>query len=63
MTLTERHQWAYGFAALLTTVAYVVRLGVHPFSITNSLYLAFALAAVFGVVVKTVLYGHRSQEN
>lgn len=142
MTLTERYQWAYGAAALLTTVAYVVwlavelthaaaadidyvrpllitllasflihsfgrgaakgttatedavaderdreitqrgdaltfyvfsglaaiplvlgMLGAHPFWITNALYLAFALAAVFGVVVKTVLYGHRSQEN
>lgn len=141
MTLTERYQWAYGIAALLTTAAYVVWLGIQlthtaaadidyvrpllitllasfvvhslgrgaakgatsaddavaderdrevtqrgdaltfyvfsalaavplalgmmgldPFWITNSLYLAFAVAAVFGVAVKTALYGHRLQE-
>ncbi len=141
MTLTERYQWAYGSAALLTTLVYVVWLGVqlthttaadiqyvkpllltllasfvvhsfgrgaakgstaaadavvderdreitqradaltfyvfsglaavplvlgllgtHPFWITNTLYLAFATAAVFGVVVKTALYRHRSRE-
>lgn len=141
MTLTERYQWAYGSAALLTTLVYVVWLGVQlthttatdiqyvkpllltllasfvihsfgrgaakgntaaadavvderdreitqradaltfyvfsglaavplvlglmgtdPFWITNTLYLAFATAAVFGVVVKTALYRHRSRE-
>lgn len=136
MTFEQRNQWAYGIAALLTTVAYVIWLGIqlsttaaedidyatallwtlgasflihaigggmargqgrkqdlvrddrdravnqwgdaqsfyvfsglaaiplilgllgaHAFWITNTLFIAFALAAVFGVIAKSIRYG------
>ena len=142
MTLTERYQWAYGTAVILTTAAYAVWLAIQlgeqpaaeieytrallitllasfvihsfargsargglrkedaitddrdraitqrgdaltfyvfsglaavplalgladvdPFWITNSLFFAFALAAVFGIVAKTALYGHHLKEH
>lgn len=31
--------------------------GVDAFWITNSLYLAFAISAVFGVIAKSIIYG------
>ena len=108
MTLTERYQWAYGTAVILTTAVYAVWLAIQlsqrpaaqieftrallitqrgdaltfyvfsglaavplalgladvdPFWITNSLFFAFALAAVFGIVAKTALYGHHLKEH
>ncbi len=141
MTLTQRYQWAYGTAVVLTTAAYAVWLAIQlsqrpaadidftralittliasfvihtfargsarggvrnedavtddrdrainergdaltfyvfsglaavplalglanvdPFWITNSLFFAFALAAIFGIVAKSVLYGHHLKE-
>ncbi|MFW2512757.1 hypothetical protein ACNI3K_03165 [Demequina sp. SO4-13] len=44
------------FSALAAIPLVLGMLEVDPFWITNALFIAFAIAAVFGVVVKSVLY-------
>lgn len=56
MTFEQKTQWAYGFAALAAVPLVLGMAQVDPFWITNALFVAFAIAAVFGVIVKTVLY-------
>lgn len=46
----------YVFSGLAAVPLVLGMMGVDPFWLTNSLFAAFTLAAVFGVVAKTVLY-------
>ncbi|WP_084039120.1 hypothetical protein [Demequina sp. NBRC 110053] len=46
----------YVFSALAAVPLALGLLQVEPFWITNTLFLAFAIAAVFGVIAKSVLY-------
>lgn len=46
----------YVFSALASVPLVLGMLEVDPFWITNALFVAFATAAVFGVIVKSVLY-------
>lgn len=46
----------YVFSGLVAVPFVLGMLQVDPFWITNSLFAAFSLAAVFGVIAKSVLY-------
>jgi len=46
----------YVFSVMAAVPLLLGLLEVEPFWITNTLFLAFAAAAVFGVIAKTVLY-------
>lgn len=46
----------YVFSALAAVPLVLGLLQVHPFWITNALFTAFSIAAVFGVIVKSALY-------
>jgi uncharacterized membrane protein len=47
----------YVFSVLAAIPLLLGMFEVDPFWITNALYAAFAIAAVFGVIVKSIIYG------
>lgn len=53
----------YVFSGLAAIPLVLGLADVDPFWITNSLFFAFALAAIFGIVAKSVLYGHHLKEH